>query len=245
MNNNVIVLTTGLSGSSLVTSFIAQAGYWTGDETVVKDNSTGNYNTYENKRLIELNNQLMKTVSYEYNNDAQFHNQAHIIFERAADNVDSSEYLEFINYCNSKGMWIWKDPRLWITIGFWQSIINKNSTKIILLYRDPLSLWISLQNKRQIVSYSYLKYKESETRNELGNFLERQGLDYFLLCYDKLIEQPDNAISDINQYLNVSLSIDDLERVYKGRLGDKTWNYMKLVLAILIFFKNIHFRRKE
>ena len=245
MNNNVIVLTTGLSGSSLVTSFIAQAGYWTGDETVVKNNSTGNYNTYENKRLIELNTQLMNTVSYVYNNDAQFHNQAHVIFEEAANEVDKNEYMNFINYCNSKGKWIWKDPRLWITIGFWQSIINKNSTKFILLYRDPLSLWISLLNKRQIVSYSYLKHKEKESRDELRGYLEAQGYDYHLLCYDELIELPQNVIPGLNEYLNVSLSIADLDNVYKGNLGDKTWSYKKLVLAILIYIKNIHLRRRD
>lgn len=244
MNNNVIVLTTGLSGSSLVTSFIAQAGYWSGDETVVKNNSTGNYNTHENKRLIELNDQLMKELSYEYNNDAQFHNQAHILFEKAASEIDKTEYLEFIKYCDSNGRWIWKDPRLWITIGFWQNIIKKDCIKIILLYRDPFSLWISLLNKRQIVSYSHLKKIEKKSRDELGGFLNSRGMNYHLLCYDKLIEMPEDVIPGLNNYLDDSLSLNDLIEVYDGRIRAKTWNYKRLILAILIYMKNYNIRRQ-
>jgi hypothetical protein len=63
---NVIVLTTGLSGSSLVTGFIAKNGFWNGSETVVKNNSTGQYDTYENNALVELNDALIQEIGFNF-----------------------------------------------------------------------------------------------------------------------------------------------------------------------------------
>ena len=56
---NVIILTTGISGSSVLTGFLAKSGLWIGDETVYKDNITGKYETYENKKLVDLNDELI------------------------------------------------------------------------------------------------------------------------------------------------------------------------------------------
>lgn len=246
MGNNIIVLTTGLSGSSVVTSFVSQAGYWIGDQTVKKDNQTGKYDTYENDKLVELNRGLIKEVSLDYNNDAQFHKRAHIIFENAIDKIDDKKnYSEFIEYCNLKGSWIWKDPRLWLTIGFWQSILDRTSTKIILLYRDPLSLWISLQNKRQIVDYNYLKTVEKNSREDLGKYLSEKGFDYYLLCYDDLLLYPDKTIERMNNYLDTTLTVNDLKNVYRGEIGRKTWNMRKLIKSLLIYVKNYKSRRKD
>jgi hypothetical protein len=47
MRKNVIILTSGLSGSSVLAGLIANAGYWVGDETFKKDD----YDTFENREL--------------------------------------------------------------------------------------------------------------------------------------------------------------------------------------------------
>ena len=49
MKKNVIILTSGMSGSSVLANLISQAGYWLGDET-----SKAPFETYENKELIDL-----------------------------------------------------------------------------------------------------------------------------------------------------------------------------------------------
>ena len=63
---NVIILTTGISGSSVITGLLAKSGLWTGDETIFKDNITGTYETYGNKKLVELNESLFKEAGLRY-----------------------------------------------------------------------------------------------------------------------------------------------------------------------------------
>ena len=245
MENNVIILTTGLSGSSVVTSLISKAGYWTGDQTIKKNNASGNYDTYENTRLVELNNDLIKSISFKYDNDSEYQNLAHLIFEEAIEQIDNKHvYVEFIEYCDSKGSWIWKDPRLWVTIGFWQQILDKANIKILIIYRNPLPLWVSHLTKKQIVGYSYLKNIERRSRKELTQYLNSINMDNFTICYDELVLSPDKILVGINSYVNTKLSVDDFKLVYKGNIGSKTWTIYKLIKSILIYIKNFKYRKK-
>src|SRR5690242_9748399 len=58
-NSNVIILTSGLTGSSVLTGLIARAGYWTGSQTFKKE-----YDTFENVELIRLNRDLFAAAGY-------------------------------------------------------------------------------------------------------------------------------------------------------------------------------------
>ena len=81
---NVIILTTGLSGSSLITGLIAQGGFWCGDTTVYKHNASGRYETYENSRLVELNDLIVKQTGYNFTDSAWYDKYARTIFEEFA-----------------------------------------------------------------------------------------------------------------------------------------------------------------
>ena len=52
---NVIILTSGLTGSSVLTGLISRVGYWNGDQTHKKE-----YDTCENSELISLNLSLFQ-----------------------------------------------------------------------------------------------------------------------------------------------------------------------------------------
>ena len=67
-SHGVIILTSGLSGSSVVSNLISRGGYWTGDSTHQKRD----YNTYENEALIELNQKLFELAGYNGNYTREF-----------------------------------------------------------------------------------------------------------------------------------------------------------------------------
>jgi hypothetical protein len=244
MIKNVVILTTGLSGSSLLASFISRAGYWTGEETIIKDNFTGNYDTFENKKLIELNNELIKSLGCKFNNDAQYHKNGHLRFDDAFKILDSQKYKKFLEICNAQGNWLWKDPRLWLTIGFWHNLLDNKNTRYILLYREHISLWTSLLNKRDIMTYRYLKEVEIKSRESMSRFLKTKNMQYSQICYDHLVKSPKPMIQKMNEFLGTELSIDDLRSVYKGEIGKSTWNIQRLLMALLILVKNYHDRRR-
>src|SRR5215472_209946 len=69
---NVIILTSGLSGSSVLTALICRAGYWSGDRTHKKPH----YDTFENERLIELDCRIIAEAGYRGNYLLEFSPEA-------------------------------------------------------------------------------------------------------------------------------------------------------------------------
>jgi len=242
--NNVIILTTGLSGSSVVTGLIAQDGYWLGDETVYKSNASGHYETYENKKLIELNDELLAFLNIELDESSWYDSE---LFNRLTNEtkiLDKSRFIEFISYCQQHGKWIWKDPRLWLTLGFWAPLLSECNVTFIVLSRQPLSLWVSMLNKRQIVSYFELNKLEEKSSKRIQCYLTSKGFTYNLLNYDMLVQKPQLEMNKLNNFLNSSLTLQDFTKVYRGRIGENTYSLKGLMKAVLIYIKNHKFVMK-
>jgi len=237
-SSNVIVLTTGLSGSSVITGFIAKEEYWLGDKTIFKSNASGHYETYENKKLVELNNELIDTLNIELNDASWYDIDLFERIRKSSNEVDTKKFVEFINYCQQHGMWIWKDPRLWITMGFWGALLQGCDIKCIVVSRQPISLWVSLINKRQIVSYSKLKTSEKSSHDRIIHYLKDCDFPSITMNYDKLVEHPKTEIHRLNHFLKSNYTLKMFNDLYKGRIGGKTFSKKSFFKAILIYIKN-------
>ncbi|MGQ9750712.1 hypothetical protein [Desulfosoma sp.] len=58
--SDVIILTTGSSGSSVLAGTLAAKGFWVGRET-----KKLNFDTYENARLVDLNVEILKAAGFQ------------------------------------------------------------------------------------------------------------------------------------------------------------------------------------
>lgn len=237
---NVIILTTGISGSSVITGFLAKSGLWTGDDTVYKDNITGKYETYENKKLVDLNDRLITEAGAEFVGKARYDADQRDRFNAMYRDVDTSSYREFISECDEHSPWIWKDPRLFLTIGFWKNLLDLQDTKIIVIHRNTYELWKSQAIKRIVYSYSYLKQSENETRQELIDYLDANGFTFMTLEYDQFTGNPDKSIERLNSFLGTRLSKNDWDDIYRPT---SQWSrYKRTLLAFLIYLKNYNSR---
>jgi hypothetical protein len=223
---------------------IAQEGYWLGDKTVFKSNDAGHYETYENKKLIELNDELLALLNIELDESSWYDAELFSRLEIETKKLDKSKYIDFINYCQQHCKWIWKDPRLWLTLGFWTALLNECEVSFVVISRQPLSLWVSMLNKRQIVSYFELKNVEEQSSKRIQSYLMDKGFAYTSFNYDRLVQQPQIEIDKLNDFLKSSLSLQDFTKVYTSKLGKKTYDYKKLFKAILIYIKNYNLVKK-
>jgi hypothetical protein len=231
---NVIILTSGISGSSVLTGLISRAGYWTGEVTHKKE-----YDTYENQELIDLNIQLFKQAGYTGNYALEFSSDGIRAVTALSQTVDSHPFREFMEKCNEHQPWIWKDPRLWMTIRFWDKAVDLDQCKFILMTRSFRSAWVSSILRRHIRSYRSLQRYEQFIKDSLTDFLRGTNRSFLHVTYENLIVHPERVIGELNTHLGTHLSVDDLRAIYHLPLYRIPRNSpIDFLKAVLIYLKN-------
>ena len=233
-NPNIIILTSGISGSSVLTGLISRAGYWTGDVTHKKE-----YDTYENQELIDLDLQLFQQSGYTGNYAMDFSSVAIERISALKGTVDDRPFRDFLQKCETHRPWIWKDPRLWMTIRFWDSLLNLDECKFILITRSFKSAWVSSILRRHIRSYGSSRRYEQSIKDSLIAFLDGMKNPYLHVTYENLIVHPESVIGKLNAYLGSSLTVDDLKAIYHLPLYTLPRNsFIDYLKAALIYLKN-------
>lgn len=231
---NVIILTSGISGSSVLTGLISRAGYWTGDATYKKE-----YDTYENAELIKLNQHLFQTSGYTGKYTMDFSADAIAKIAALRGTADEGPFREFLALCEQHGPWVWKDPRLWLTIRFWKDMLPLSECKFIVLTRDLVHCWVSSILRRHIRSYGSMKRYEVSIKNSILGFLSDNQLPYLNMTYENLVVNPEQEIGRLNAHLGTNLTVNDLAAIYHKPLykapRSSSIDYAK---AGLIYVKN-------
>lgn len=231
MKKNVVILTGGLSGSSVLAGLIARAGYWLGNETTkVK------YNTFENSKLVKLNIELFRKSGYLWRGIDDIPPPSIDRILEESRNLDLTKYQQFIEECNTHKPWLWKDPRLSYTMFFWKKLIDYKSCKYILITRDPKQTWTGIVIRgKSAVPYDKLGNIQQSCFNASHRFIKQEGLEHFIMTFEDLILHPDESLSDINGFLETNLDIEDFKAIYKGQLYRKRWSQFDYFKAKMIF----------
>jgi hypothetical protein len=233
MRPNVIVLAVGLSGSSVLTHLISRAGYWVGDAT----HKNQDYDTYENLALTRLNKRLLEMIGVD-NFGLVFRREYIDDMQALYGRIDERDFRAFVARCDTQQPWIWKDPRLAVTIHFWRHFLDLSKIKFVVNDRDPMQAWISWNIRREIQSFEYAKRYSEQVMRETRRFLQEQACGHLHVRYEDLICTPEATLRRLNTYLGCTLALDDLSRVYKGRLRRKTHGWANFTKAGMIYLKN-------
>jgi hypothetical protein len=232
--DNVIILTGGLSGSSALAGLLSAAGYWSGEDTFRKRD----YNTYENAELIRLNRQLMQRVAVGEDYTKRFAAKAIDDIAALAGREPAGEYRALVADCDAHAPWLWKDPRLWLTIRFWAPLLPWSRIRVLLLGRDALQSWISCTQRRQIQTLDHSRRYNESIQASLRSFLEQHGIRYLPVHFENLIVTPEREIARLAQFLDADISLEHLTSTYDGVLRRKPKTVRDAVQAGLIYLKN-------
>ena len=235
---NIIVLTSGLSGSSVLTHLISRAGYWAGDSTCKK----ADYNTYENSQLVYLNDLLLKTVDYDKDYSVVVKPEKVAEVEGLLTSIDLSPFQSFIADCDLSGPWVWKDPRLWVTMPFWVHLLPRAGFQVVFLDRSISQRWISELLRRNVQSVNYCSTYNSQIKTLIKHFVEKNQIPCCELLFDNLIERPESTLKLINDALALELEVDDLKAVYNKPLYKKARGFKSFIFSVLIYLKNYRSR---
>lgn len=234
MQNNIVILTHGWTGSSVFSGLLGRAGYWLGAETMQKID----YNTFENAALVELNTRLIDELGGGLNHEHRFSDDdVAAIAERARD-IDLAPYKAFVEHCDRNGPWLWKDPRLTWTIRIWARVLDLERTSFLILTRDSMQAWISANMRRHVQSPKFTRdYKNGITASNV-RFLKEVDRPALELSFEDLLLTPERSLERMNAAFGIQLTMADLEAVCKEPLYRKSRGFKDLVLATLIYLKN-------
>jgi hypothetical protein len=232
---NVVILTGGLTGSSALAGLLTEAGYWCGEDTFKKSD----YNTYENAELIALNRRLMQRVGVTEKEYTMVYQPEAILGIQALRGVeDDADFRTMIARCDTHAPWVWKDPRLWLTVRFWAPLLDWGRIRVLLLRRDPVQAWISTTQRRQIQTFRYQKAYNDAIQASLREFLESNGIRYLPVLFEDLIVTPEREVERLSGFLDHPVTMDHFRSSYEGGFYRKPKKVRDAIEASLIYLKN-------
>jgi hypothetical protein len=232
--DNVIILTGGLSGSSALAGLLVAAGFWSGENTFRKRD----YNTYENSELIRLNRQLMQRADVGEEYTMRFLPDAIDRIAALAGVEDPAQYRALLTACDAHSPWIWKEPRLWLTIRFWNGLLDWSRVRVLLLRRDHMQAWVSMTQRRQIQTYGYARRYSESIHASLQQFLDVNAIRYLPVLFEDLIVKPEREVARLASFLGADVTRDHLHSTYDGVLYRRPKSFKDAVEAGLIYLKN-------
>lgn len=218
---------------------LVRGGLWAGDATVQKE-----YDTFENLELTNLNKRLLKEAGCPIDYSTEFSWNALRAISMAGDGIDLSPYRDFVLRLRARAPWILKDPRLWLTIRFWQQILCFDDVRFVWLTRESLQGWMSTTRRRIVMSYGYYRQYEGQINASIEAFLELNGLPYMRVSFEQLLLVPESTLDQLNNFLDLKLTLEDLQSVYNRPLYRKSRGLRDFLVASAIYGKN-YFQRVE
>ena len=218
---NVVILTSGLSGSSVLAGLVARAGYWLGDTT-----KKVGYETFENAELVDLDREILRRSGFLHEDAGDLPPPSIAAIEAVVREGDSGRFRHFIESCSEHEPWLWKDPRLCYTIHFWQKLHDFSDCRFILATRESRQAWTGfvLRGKVNMPWERYLEIQENDQKSA-ERFIERNGIRPHTVAFEDLILHPERVLDELNSFLGTHLSMTDFEAIYRGKVGRLRWTH--------------------
>jgi len=222
MPKNVLVVGMPRSGTSMTASIFASNGYFVAEDRKKELRAGDEYNPtgyWEADELIQCNSEIFSAAGFNYDNtwlyDEISDNQAATILTLE----QSSKHEKLVEKFNQHSPWIWKDPRLCYTLGYWWPLLNIETTRVLFLKRDPKEIyssfirlkWRTASNKdKEDVLFRIKKHLEAtETA------LKKYKIPYIVVNYSEYRKHPEKIAHEISQFFELTITKEDLGYQHK------------------------------
>ena len=148
MARNVIVVGMPRSGTSMVAGIFGRHGYFaategSGELRPGDEHNPGGY--WEAESLIEANVRLFEAIGYRHHNTWLFDPIDEGAERAIAAAKPPRENRELLDSYEAKAPWVWKDPRLCYALGGWRSLIDWDTTRVLLIRRSAEAIYHSFR----------------------------------------------------------------------------------------------------
>lgn len=206
-NKILIILTSGRSGSSLISKFFECFNYNSGEtlkvsyliDKIKKSNPKGHY---ENIHLLGTNEYILKK-----NNFVWF--SIHRKIKKKYLNLIDTSVEKIIS--NSEGNILLKDPRMSTLAQCWHEVLIKKNYEIdyLFLYRDP-SEFIHSITKRDFIPFDEAEGLWLSDNHSILKFLKDKK--FYSLCFNDFVNSKERCLKNIEKYLQITHDTEKFSR---------------------------------
>lgn len=217
MPKNLIVVGTPRSGTSLAASIFVRQGYFVANEADAELRDPDHYNPggyWEAEPLIEANVSLFQRVGFPHHNTWKFDP----IGTDQADAITTlgrtAEHSELVAQYEQNRPWVWKDPRLCYTIGYWWSLVDQDNTAVMLVRRDSMEIF------RSFVRIGWCEDTEADREATFARMashiaaaeeaLRLHEIPYFDIHYSNYRNDPELVANLISEHCGLDLTVESL-----------------------------------
>jgi hypothetical protein len=217
MPKNVIVVGAPRSGTSLTSAIFARQGYFVGGAArpaVVQGDDYNPFGYFEADDLIERNVALFRRVGYEFHNSWLFDPISADAIDRIAELTPDVADRELLARYDTRSPWLWKDPRLCLTLPYWARLVDPSNTAVLLILRNPDDVYWSFRRK------GWCGCGETARQSALDRILqhmqaaqaavERLSIPHLTIEYDDFRNRPLPLAQQISELTGLHLTVEDL-----------------------------------
>lgn len=208
--NIYLVLGMHRSGTSLVSGLLHQSGIIMGtpDNFLPKPNKENPKGFFENFDFRQINDRFLESSGYVVKDwGREFKPQQINLLQRIKMQRQMQKILQ--EYARQYNKWGWKDPRQMLTCSQWYKAFKatrlNNKLKIIFVYRNPLSVAVSMQKRGNIEDLAHgldVWYLYNQTAFD---FLKKEQLPCLLFSFENLTQNTATVMSELSKFVEVAI----------------------------------------
>jgi hypothetical protein len=215
MKKNVLVVGMARSGTSLTAGIFGRNGYHVGSiasERLREGDDNNPFGYFEADDLIEHNVGLLRLAGFRAHNSWLYEPVDDAVVAKLAELEPGEPERKLVEAYASHAPWVWKDPRLCYTLPVWWKLLDPETTRVILVERDPEQVYRSFRRKGWCDGDEKLQVIERalhHTRTARDTVL-RLDIPHLALSYGETLREPELTAEKIGAFCGLELTAAQL-----------------------------------
>lgn len=217
MAKNVLVVGMPRSGTSMTAGALARAGYHAADEASeeLRGGDEGNPGGYwEAQPLIDRNVEVFAAAGFPHHNTWLFDPISDPATARLSSLKPLPAHQDFVQKQSGVEPWMWKDPRLCYTLGYWWQFLDPEETVVVLTLRS----WEAIYN-----SFLRLGWRERSPEAEADvkarvaahiefarRTIDTHRIPFLDWDYDESVRDPETAVKRLSAFVDHPIDVSHL-----------------------------------
>lgn len=224
MAKNVIIVGAPRSGTSMTALIFTRKGYFVTDDENNELQEANEFNPdgfWEASRLRQANEQLFAKAGFPYANTWLFEPITDELADKILTLPADDDHIKLVAHYNSKSPWMWKDPSLCFTIGYWWKLMEPENTGVLFLRRNPKEIyqsflrlqWCKPDKQSREIAMRRIKHHMDYAEKILKN----NNIPHIVIDYSDYDKAPEQTARRIGEYFGLEIAVEDIgfNRKYK------------------------------